>query len=101
MIIISFYSRMEGGLFSKGSSGHSIRTVGTSHRGKSVGSSYSGYIRGIALTNLLQYPEYEEIKCNKIAVYDKQYAAYDKNYAEQYAKCGNMLNMQLVFCDIL
>jgi hypothetical protein len=41
---------MEGGLFSKGSSGHSIRTIGSSHRGKSVGSSHSshsGYIRGI------------------------------------------------------
>ncbi len=38
---------MEGGLFSKGSSGHSIRTVGSSNRSKSVGSSHSGYIRGI------------------------------------------------------
>ena len=35
------------GLFSKGSSGHSIRTIGSSHSGKSVGSSHSGYIRGI------------------------------------------------------
>ena len=35
------------GLFSKGSSGHSIRSIGTSHRGKSVGSSHSGYIRGV------------------------------------------------------
>ena len=38
---------MESGLFSKGSSGHSIRSVGSSHRGKSVGSSHSGYIRGV------------------------------------------------------
>ena len=30
---------MIGGLFSKGSSGHSVRTIGSVHRGKSVGSS--------------------------------------------------------------
>jgi hypothetical protein len=41
---------MESGLFSKGSSGHSIRTVGSSHSCKSVGSSHSGYIRGIGHT---------------------------------------------------
>jgi len=28
---------MIGGLFSKGSSGHSVRTIGSVHRGKSVG----------------------------------------------------------------
>ena len=40
------------GLFSKGSSGHLIHSIGTSHRGKSVGksgSSHSGYIRGIGV----------------------------------------------------
>jgi hypothetical protein len=35
------------GLFSKGNSGHSIRTIGSSFRGKSVGSSHGGYTRGI------------------------------------------------------
>ena len=40
---------MESGLFSKGSSGHSIRTVGSSHSSRSVGSSHSGYVRGIGL----------------------------------------------------
>ena len=35
------------GLFSKGSSGHSIRSISSSHRGRSVGSSHSGYIRGV------------------------------------------------------
>ena len=38
---------MESGFCSKGSSGHSIRTVGSSHSSKSVGTSHSGYIRGI------------------------------------------------------
>lgn len=38
---------MQSGLFSKGSSGHSVRGIGSSHRGKSVGSSHSGYIKGI------------------------------------------------------
>ena len=38
---------MIGGLFSKGSSGHSIRTVGSTHKGRSVGSTNSGYVRGI------------------------------------------------------
>ena len=38
---------MIGGIFSKGSSGHSVRTIGSTHRGKSVGSSNNGYVRGI------------------------------------------------------
>jgi len=38
---------MNGGLFSKGSSGHSVRTIGSSHRGRSVGSTHNGYVRGI------------------------------------------------------
>jgi len=38
---------MLGGLFSKGSSGHSVRTIGSSHRGRTVGSTGNGYVRGI------------------------------------------------------
>ena len=38
---------MIGGLFSKGSSGHSVRTVGSAHRGKTVGGANNGYVRGI------------------------------------------------------
>ena len=38
---------MLGGLFSKGGSGHSVRTIGSSHRGRTVGSPSDGYVRGI------------------------------------------------------
>ena len=38
---------MIGGLFSKGSSGHSVRTIGSVHRGRTVGSTNNGYVRGI------------------------------------------------------
>ncbi len=41
----------------------------------------------------------------KYAEYDKESAEYDKICAEQYAKydkiCRNIINMQLVYCDIL
>ena len=37
---------MIGGLFSKGGGGHSVRTVGSVHKGRSVGSS-NGYVCGV------------------------------------------------------
>ena len=41
---------MDVGLFSKGGSGHSVRTIGSSHHSKSVGSFHNGYVRGIGHT---------------------------------------------------
>ena len=41
---------MDKGLFSKGGSGHSVRTIGSSHHSKSVGSFHNGYVRGIGHT---------------------------------------------------
>ena len=39
---------MIGGIFSKGSSGHSVKTIGQSRSGhKTIGSHSSGYVKGI------------------------------------------------------